>query len=68
MKFKELKDISPKELLLKLRANRAEQMELRKKKSAGTLDKPHTCKLLRKDAARILTALKQKEQKTKAAK
>ena len=35
-------------------------MDLRKKKSAGTLEKSHEIRLLRKDAARILTALNQK--------
>ena len=57
MKFKEIKDVPVKELELKLRQNRVEQMHLRTKKSAGQLEKPHTLKLLRKDAARILTAL-----------
>ena len=68
MKFKELKEVSAKELNLKLRQNRAEQMTLIKKKSAGQLEKPHMQSLLRKDAARILTALKQKEIKEKASK
>jgi large subunit ribosomal protein L29 len=61
MKFKELTTASVKELELKLRENRAEQLELKKKKSAGTLEKPHTLKILRKDAARILTAVNQKK-------
>ena len=49
-----------KELELKLRQNRAELMALRTKKSAGQLEKPHMLKALRKDAARILTALSAK--------
>jgi len=61
MKFKELKDASIKELELKFRQNKAEQMELKKKKSAGTLEKPHTLRLLRKDAARIMTAINMKK-------
>jgi len=60
MKFKEIKDVPAKELELKLRQNRQEQMSLRQKKSAGQVEKPHMFKLLRKDAARILTALNQK--------
>jgi large subunit ribosomal protein L29 len=63
MKFKELSQIPAKELDLKLRQNRAEQMALRIKKSAGQLDKPHTLRLLRKDVARIQTALKTKASK-----
>jgi|GEM_PF-491786 large subunit ribosomal protein L29 len=61
MKFKELKDLSVKELELRLRENRASQLELRKKKGAGTLEKPHMLRLLRKDAARILTAVSAKK-------
>jgi large subunit ribosomal protein L29 len=68
MKFKELKEISVKELELKLRQNREEQMALTVKKSVGQLEKPHTLKLLRKDAARIKTALRQHELKAKAEK
>lgn len=60
MKYKEILDMPVKELELKLRQNRAEQMTLRAKKSAGQLEKPHMLKLLRKDAARYLTALTSK--------
>jgi len=57
MEYKEIQDMPVKELELKLRQNRAEQMTLRAKKSAGQLEKPHMLKLLRRDAARFLTAL-----------
>ena len=63
MKFKEISQIPAKELGLKLRQNRAEQMSLRMKKSAGQLDKPHAVRLLRKDAARMQTVLNNKASK-----
>lgn len=68
MKYKDIQDMPVKELELKLRQNRAEQMTLRTKKSAGQLEKPHMLKLLRKDAARFLTALTAKNNAAPAAK
>ena len=67
MEYKEIQDMPVKELELKLRQNREEQIALRTKKSAGQLEKPHMLKLLRKDAARFLTALTAKNKATAAA-
>ncbi len=57
MKYKDLKTASAKELDLKLRQTKAELLALRTKKTAGQLEKPHQLKALRRDVARILTAL-----------
>lgn len=59
-KFKEIAEVPAKELHLKLKENREQIMKLRVQKSAGQLEQTHQLGVLRRDNARILTALKLK--------
>jgi len=59
-KFKEISEVPAKELELKLKENKAQIMKLRVQKSSGQLEQTHQLGALRRQNARILTALKQK--------
>jgi len=59
-KFKEIAEVPAKELQLKLKENREQIMKLRIQKSGGQLEQTHQLGALRRQNARILTALKLK--------
>jgi large subunit ribosomal protein L29 len=59
MNFKELKDLSPEELKNKLVDLSKQLMELGFKRRSG-IEKPHSFRQLKKDIARIHTAINQK--------
>ena len=59
MKMSEIRELSQAELDKKLRDTGEELLNLRIRKQTGQVEKPHMLNLLRKDRARILTALSQ---------
>lgn len=68
MTSKEIRDLAPSELIIKLRETREALLHLRLRKNAGQVEKPHLLRSYRKDIARLLTALASKKTaKVKAA-
>ena len=61
MKIKELRNLSNEELTKKITESKKELFDLRLKQATGSLDKPSTIHKLRKDVARMLTILKERE-------
>tara|TARA_B100000686_G_C16026871_1_gene588689 strand:+ start:181 stop:384 length:204 start_codon:yes stop_codon:yes gene_type:complete len=61
MKMSEIKEMPPVELLAKGRELRKEMFHLNLQKSIGTLEKPHRIRELRRDVARVETALRAKK-------
>ena len=61
MKAKELKDLSPEELLAKEKEFREEEFKLRFKHATGQLEKTDRLRKLRKDIARVKTIIREKE-------
>ncbi len=61
MKASELREFSIDELRKKERELRKELMEMRFQKSIGRLDNPAKYRQLKRDLARILTVIKEKE-------
>jgi len=57
MTSKEIRDLAPSEITLKLRETREQLLQLRLRKNAGQVEKPHLLRAYRKDIARLLTAL-----------
>lgn len=64
MKYAEISELSPEELKKKLRDTRNELVELRVRKQAGQIEKSSELRELRRDIARIETALSAKSQAT----
>jgi large subunit ribosomal protein L29 len=67
MTSKEIRELAPAEITTKLRATRAELLQLRLRKHSGQVEKPHTIRILRKDVARLETLLAEKKAKPTAA-
>lgn len=68
MTSKEIRDLAPSEITIKLRETREQLLQLRLRKNAGQVEKPHLLRAYRKDIARLLTALAfKKTAKAKAA-
>lgn len=68
MTSKEIRDLAPTEITTKLRETREALLQLRLRKNAGQVEKPHLLRSYRKDIARLLTALASKKTaKAKAA-
>jgi len=65
MKFKEISEMSDDELLTKKRDLRQESLHLRLQQQSGQLEQPSRLRLLRRDVARIETALSQRAAKGK---
>jgi len=61
MKAKELADLEPDELAAKLAEAKEELFNLRFQNVTGQLDNPHRLRDVRKDIARILTVIRQRE-------
>ncbi|HEV8422739.1 MAG TPA: 50S ribosomal protein L29 [Chthoniobacterales bacterium] len=57
LNFKELQEMSTDELLTKQRDLRQETLHLRLQQQSGQLEQPSRLRLLRRDVARIQTAL-----------
>lgn len=61
MKYKELSGLSAQELLDKERNLKEQLHKLNYQRYAGRVEKPHTFSVLKKDIARIKTALRHEE-------
>lgn len=61
MTSKEIRDLAPTEITAKLRETREQLLQLRLRKNAGQVDKPHLLREYRKDIARLETILQQKK-------
>ena len=66
MTSKEIRELAPAEINNKLRETREQLLQLRLRKNAGQVEKPHLLRTYRKDIARLETILQQKKS-TKAA-
>ena len=64
MKMKEITELSTDELLTKRRDLRQERLHLRLQQQSGQLEQPSRLRLLRRDVARIETALAQRVKQT----
>jgi len=64
MKMKEITEFSTDELLTKRRDLRQESLHLRLQQQSGQLEQPSRLRLLRRDVARIQTALAQRAKET----
>jgi large subunit ribosomal protein L29 len=67
MTSKEIRELSPAEIITKLRDTRNELLQLRLRKHTGQVEKPHMIRALRKDIARLETILNEKKAKKTAA-
>jgi large subunit ribosomal protein L29 len=61
MTSKEIRELSPAEITTKLRETREQLLQLRLRKNAGQVEKPHLLRAYRKDIARLETILRQKK-------
>jgi large subunit ribosomal protein L29 len=61
MTSKEIRELSPAEITTKLRETREQLLQLRLRKNAGQVEKPHLLRTYRKDIARLETILRQKK-------
>jgi large subunit ribosomal protein L29 len=64
MKPKELRDLGPEGLQAKEKEFREEEFKLRFKHATGQLEKTDRLKKLRRDIARVLTIIREKEAST----
>lgn len=64
MKMSEINDLSEMELDKKYRELGKELLDLQIRKQTGQVEKPHLIKSLRRDRAKILTALSQSKTKS----
>ena len=65
MKIKEIIEMSTDELLTKKRDLRQESLHLRLQQQSGQLEQPSRLRLLRREVARIETALSKRAKETK---
>jgi large subunit ribosomal protein L29 len=65
MKFKEISEMSTDELLTRKRDLRQESLHLRLQQQSGQLEQPSRLKLLRRDVARVETALARRQAEPK---
>lgn len=61
MKIKELHDMSSDELVQKEKSFKQDLYEMNNQRKVGSVEKPSRFKLLRRDIARIMTILKERE-------
>ena len=61
MTSKEIRDLAPAEIETKLRDTRDQLLQLRLRKQTGQVEKTHEIRNLRKDVARLETALSAKK-------
>jgi len=66
MKFKEISELAPNEIETKIRDSREKLLNLRLRKQTGQVEKTHELRTLRKDIARLETALSAKKNKSAA--
>ncbi|MCX5776583.1 MAG: 50S ribosomal protein L29 [Candidatus Firestonebacteria bacterium] len=61
MKSKEIRDLTPEEIKIKLAEKKQELMEIKIKHSMRSLEKPNLISQVRKDIAKMLTISKEKQ-------
>ncbi len=61
MTSKDIRELSPSEITVKLRETREKLLQLRLRKQTGQVEKTHEIRALRKDIARLETILNQKK-------
>jgi len=61
LKAKQLRELSEEDLVVKLRDARRELFNLRFQHATGQLDDPHKLSMMRRDIARLLTIMQQRE-------
>ena len=61
MKAKEIRELSVSELEQRLRETREQHLMLRLRRQSGQVEKTHELRVMRKDIARLETALTQKK-------
>ena len=61
MKINEVRDLSPDEMVIRKSELRKEAFQLRLQQQTGQLEKPSQLKNIRKDVARIETALSERK-------
>ena len=66
MTSKEIRELAPAELTTKLRETREQLLQLRLRKQTGQVEKTHELRSLRKDIARLETAVSASKRKTAA--
>jgi large subunit ribosomal protein L29 len=66
MKFKEISELAPNEIETKIRDTREKLLNLRLRKQTGQVEKTHELRTLRKEVARLETALSAKKAKSAA--
>ncbi len=67
MTSKEIRELAPAEIPTKLREIREQLLQLRLRKQTGQVEKTHELRTLRKDIARLETALNAPKKKAAAA-
>lgn len=61
MKVSEIRKLKDEEIIEKVKESKSELLNLRIKNATGSLDKPSKLKEMKKDVARMLTVLKERE-------
>ena len=67
MTSKEIRDLAPTEITTKIRETRDALLQLRLRKQTGQVEKTHQLRALRKDIARLETAINASKRKAVAA-
>ena len=61
MTSQEIRKLSNEEILEKIKTGKCELLDLRMQNARGALEKPHKLNALKKDIARMMTILKERE-------
>lgn len=61
MKAAEIRKLSNEEIIEKIKEGKSELLNLRMQNARGALEKPHKLNALKKDIARMMTILKERE-------
>ncbi len=61
MTLEEIRKLSDEEILEKIKTGKSELLNLRMQNARGSLEKPHKINALKKDIARMMTILKERE-------
>ncbi len=61
MTLEEIRGLSNEEILEKIKTGKSELLNLRMQNARGALEKPHKINALKKDIARMMTILKERE-------
>jgi large subunit ribosomal protein L29 len=65
MKASQIREMTPEELVQKYRELREEHFNLRFQAASGQMEKPHLLRSVRRNIARVLTVMKEKEEESK---